>query len=181
MRLLDLSVKQYHALFEQLEQAGRLVREVEAQGWGPFLDRTDLLRELLPSRPAPCARCHRPQTPCRAGLPHTEASWDPALSPVLPVGPPLASRPAFKQGVHVQEVFAGWAGWSAGMEQQGFRAPPVEYFADPLSQSGPRPAFDLRDATVRQRLLAQTKAQERRCPTCGSSAPHALPFAIINA
>ena len=34
MRLLDFSVKQYHALFGQLEQAGRLVREVEAQGWG---------------------------------------------------------------------------------------------------------------------------------------------------
>ena len=148
MRLLDLSVKQYQALFGQLEQAGRLAREVEA----PFLDRTDLVGELLPSRPAPC---DRPQTPCRAGLPHTEVSGNPALTPTLPIGSPLASRPVFKRGVYVQQVFAGWAGWSAGMEQQGFRAvPPVEYFDDPLSQSGPRPAFDLRDATVRQQLLA---------------------------
>ena len=98
MRLLDLTSKQYHILFEQLEQAGRLVREVEAQGWAPFLDRTDLLGKLLPSRPAPCACCHRPQMPCRAGLPHTEAPWDPPLSPVLPVGvfrgPPLSERAA---------------------------------------------------------------------------------------
>ena len=72
MRLLDLSTKEYHALFEHLQQSGRLVREVEAQGWAPFLDRTDLLGELLPSRPAPCARCHRPQTQCRVGLPHSE-------------------------------------------------------------------------------------------------------------
>ena len=48
------------------------------------------------------------------------------------------------------------------MERQSFRvAPPVEYFDDPLSQSGPRLAFDLRDATVRQQLLAQTKAPPR--------------------
>ena len=121
MRLLDLTSKQYHILFEQLEQAGRLVREVEAQGWAPFLDRTDLLGELLPSRPAPCARCHRPQTPCRAGLPHTEAPWGPALSPVLPVGPPLASRPVFKQGVHVRLV--RWYG--ATSSRRVFRGPPL--------------------------------------------------------
>ena len=65
-------------------------------------------------------------------------------------GPPLADRPSFKHGVYVQEVFAGWAGWSAGMVQAGFRAaPPVEYFEDPLYQSGPKPEFDLRDPTVR--------------------------------
>ena len=73
MRLLDLTTKSYHALFEHLEQSGRLVREVDAQGWAVFLDRADLLGELLPSRPAPCARCHRPQTPCRVGLPQSDA------------------------------------------------------------------------------------------------------------
>ena len=38
---------------------------------------------------------------------------------------------------------------------------PVKYFEDPLEQNGPQPAFDLRDAAVRQRLLAQTKAPRR--------------------
>ena len=45
------------------------------------------------------------------------------------------------------------------MAQQGFRAaPPVKYFEDPLSMSGPKPEFDLRDPTVRSTLLTQTKA-----------------------
>ena len=156
MRLLDLSTKAYHALFEHLEQSGRLVREVEAQGWAPFLDRTG---ELLPSRPAPCARCHRPQTQCRVGLPLSDAPWDPALSPTLPARVPLSERPAFQHGVYVQEVFAGWAGWTAGMVQQGFRsALPIQYFEDPLSMTGPKPEFDLRDFTVRSALLEQAKA-----------------------
>ena len=110
MRLLDLSTKSYHTLFEHLEQSGRLVHEVDAQGWAPFLDRTDLLGSffLLAQLPAPCC----------AGLPLR----------------------------------------TAGMAQQAFRtAPPVEYFEDPLSMSGPKLEFDLRDSTVRSALLAQTK------------------------
>ena len=170
MRLLDLSTKDYHTLFEHLEQSGRLVREVEAQGWAPFLDGTDLSGELLPSRPAPCPRCHRPQTQCRVGLPQSEAPRD----PTLPAGTPLSERPAFQHGVYVQEVFAGWAGWTAGMVQQGFRsAPPrIEYFEDPLSNTGPKPEFDLRDSMP---FLKRPRPRLRlRCPTCGSSALRAL-------
>ena len=45
------------------------------------------------------------------------------------------------------------------MLHQGFRAnPPVEYFEDPLSMQGPCPDHDLRDATVRARLLELAKA-----------------------
>ena len=180
MRLLDLSTKAYHALFEHLEQSGRLVREVEAQGWAPFLDRTDLLGELLPSGPAPCARCHRPQTQCRVGLPLSEAPWDPALSPTLPAGVPLSERPAFQHGVYVQEVFAGWAGWTAGMVQQGFRsAPPIEYFEDPLSMTGPSLICGT-PPSVLPFLSRPGLLQRLRCRTCGSSALRVPRFAIIS-
>ena len=84
---------------------------------------------------------------------------DPALSPVLPDTVPLKDRPQFAKGVYVQEVFAGWGGWTQGMLHQGFRADtPIEYFEDPLMMQGPCPEHDLRDATVRARLLEKAKA-----------------------
>ena len=46
MRMLELSTRQFHQLLEALEQSGRLIREVEAEGWGAFLDRIDELGEL---------------------------------------------------------------------------------------------------------------------------------------
>ena len=42
MRLLDLTSSIFHALVERLEQSGRLIREVAASGWAPFLERSDL-------------------------------------------------------------------------------------------------------------------------------------------
>ena len=80
-----------------LEAAGRLVREVTADGWPVYLDSTEALGEFLSSKPAPCARCHRPQT-------QRKAPWDPALSPVLPETIPLRDRPQFVKGVYVQEA-----------------------------------------------------------------------------
>ena len=45
------------------------------------------------------------------------------------------------------------------MLHQGFRADaPIEYFEDPLLLQGPCPEHDLRDATVRARLLEKAKA-----------------------
>ena len=111
-----------------LELSTRQLRQL-LEGHDGTPDCTDELGELIPSNRPPCARCHRPQTPCRVGLPETEASWDPALSRLL-------------KGVHVREGLAGpgWAGWSAEMAQQGFKvAPPVNYFEDPLPQQGARP------------------------------------------
>ena len=45
VRMLELSTRQFHQLLEALEQSGRF-REVEVEGWGAFLDRTDELGEL---------------------------------------------------------------------------------------------------------------------------------------
>ena len=159
MRHVCTTTEQHHDLVHALETAGRLVREVAADGWPVYLDSTEALGEFLSSKPAPCVRCHRPQTQYKVGLPASEAPWDPALSPVLPETTPLKERPQFAKGVYVQEVFAGWGGWTQGMLHQGFRAnPPVEYFEDPLSMQGPCPDHDLRDATVRARLLELAKA-----------------------
>ena len=92
-------------------------------------------------------------------LPASEAPWDPALSPILPNTAPLKDRPQFAKGVYVQEVFAGWGGWTSGMLHQGFRAEtPIEYYEDPLHMTGPRPEYDIRDATVRARLLEKARA-----------------------
>ena len=153
---VDHSVHQ--ALLSALESSGRLIREVQAAGWPTYLDSMESLGEFLSSKPSPCIRCHRPQTQCKVGLPVSEAPWDPALSPVLPDTVPLKDRPQFAKGVYVQEVFAGWGGWTSGMLHQGFRAdPPIEYYEDPLHMSGPRPEFDIRDATVRAKLLDKAR------------------------
>ena len=152
MRHVCTTTEQHHDLVHALETAGRLVREVAADGWPVYLDSTEALGEFLSSKPAPRVRCHRPQTQYKVGLPASEAPWDPALSPVLPETTPLKERPQFAKGVYVQEV-------SQGMLHQGFRAnPPVEYFEDPLSMQGPCPDHDLRDATVRARLLELANA-----------------------
>ena len=62
MRHVCTADEQHHELVHALETAGRLVREVTADGWPVYLDSTEALGEFLSSKPAPCARCHRPQT-----------------------------------------------------------------------------------------------------------------------
>ena len=45
------------------------------------------------------------------------------------------------------------------MLHQDFRAEtPIEYYEDPLHMTGPRPEYDIRDATVRARLLEKARA-----------------------
>ena len=136
----------------------RLVREVQADGWPTYLDSMESLGEFLSSKPSPCIRSHRPQTQYKVGLPASEAPWLPALSPLLPDSVLLKDRPQFAKGIYVQEVFAGWGGWTSGMLHQGFRAdPPIEYYEDPLQLAGPRPEHDIRDATVRAALLEKAR------------------------
>ena len=123
MRLLDLSTKSYHALFEHLEQSGRLVREVDAQGWAPFLDRTGAspfspssLRSL-PSSSDPMSCWTRKVR--RLG---TRLSRRPYA------GPPLSERPVFsKESMSKRSLPDGLGG--PQVWRSSFRtAPPVEYF-----------------------------------------------------
>ena len=159
MRHVQVPAAAHQELLQALEASGRLVREVQADGWPTYLDSMESLGEFLSSKPFPCIRCHRPQTQYKVGLPFSEAPWDPALSPVLPDSVPLKDRPQFAKGIYVQEVFAGWGGWTSGMLRQGFRAdPPIEYYEVPLQLVGPRPEHDIQDAAVRAALLEKARA-----------------------
>ena len=100
---------------------GKVVRDIEAQGWASILEHGDGVGVPMISKQHPCYRCRQPQTPCRAkGDPVTDRpDWDPADVPDLP-STRLQDRPSFRHGLTGQEVFAGWAGWTAGLRNQGF-------------------------------------------------------------
>ena len=68
------SIKQ---LLEIATQGERVVRELEVDGWGSFLEVQDATGDIIPSKPHPCYRCRRPQTPCKAGVEEDDAG-DPA-------------------------------------------------------------------------------------------------------
>ena len=69
-------------------------------------------------------------------------------------GVPLRKRLAFAYGPIGQEVYAGWAGWTKGLQYQGIPCgEPIEYYEDPIQQKGYKPQHDTRDPKVRERLL----------------------------
>ena len=61
-----------------------MVRELEVEGWGSFLEVQESSGEIIPSKPHPCYRCRRPQTPCKAGIEEDDAG-DPAR-PSIEIG-----------------------------------------------------------------------------------------------
>ena len=77
MRTARCSVDQAKQLFEIATHGERVVRELEVEGWGSFLEAQDASGEIIPSKPHPCYRCRRPQTPCKAGVEEDDAG-DPA-------------------------------------------------------------------------------------------------------
>lgn len=81
---------------------------------------------------------------------------------------------AFAYGPRGQEVFAGWAGWTKGLEYQGIKCnEPIEYFEDPLKQKGYKPEHDTRDPKVRARLLGLAGAPP------GPDVPNAWQLGVV--
>ena len=90
---------------------------------------------------------------------------------MLPETIPLRDRPQFAKGVYVQEVFAGWGGWTQGMLHQGFRAnPPARALI--MTFGTPPPEPDCSKWLRRHRMLT--------FPTCGSGARLAPPFVTFS-
>ena len=147
MRALPLPGMRIIELLEHFRPLGKVVRDIEAQGWASFLEHGEGVGVPMVSKQRPCYWCCQPQTPCRAGEGDPVAdrpAWDPA---------DVQDRPSFKHGLIGQEVFAGWAGWTAGLRHQGFScAVPVELYADPLRVQDPQPEHDLTKAPVIKRL-----------------------------
>ena len=77
MRTARCSVDRAKQLLEIATQGERVVRELEVEGWESFLEAQDATGEIIPSKPHPCYRCRRPQTPCKAGVEEDDAG-DPA-------------------------------------------------------------------------------------------------------
>ena len=77
MRTAQCSAVQVKQLLEIATQGARVIRELEVDGWGSFLEAQDAIGDIIPSKPHPCYRCRRPQTPCKAGVEEDDAG-DPA-------------------------------------------------------------------------------------------------------
>ena len=77
MRTAQCSTAQVKQLLEIATQGARVIRELEVDGWGSFLEAQDAIGDIIPSKPHPCYRCRRPQTPCKAGVEEDDAG-DPA-------------------------------------------------------------------------------------------------------
>ena len=77
MRTAQCSTAQAKQLLEIATQGARVIRELEVDGWGSFLEAQDAVGDIIPSKPHPCYRCRRPQTPCKAGVEEDDAG-DPA-------------------------------------------------------------------------------------------------------
>ena len=90
MRALTLQGDAVEDLIVQLQDCGRVSKELEAEGWEAYLEQ-DPATEYLPSKSHPCLRCQRPQTPCRVGVEDEPSLWDPAAVPT-PSGPSLGGR-----------------------------------------------------------------------------------------
>ena len=84
MRTAQCSPVRVKQLLEIATQGERVVRELEVDGWGSFLETQDATGEIIPSKPHPCYRCRRPQTPCKAGVEEDDAG-DPAR-PSIDIG-----------------------------------------------------------------------------------------------
>ena len=77
MRTAQCPAAQVKQLLEIATQGARVIRELEVDGWGSFLEAQDASGDIIPSKPHPCYRCRRPQTPCKAGVEEDDAG-DPA-------------------------------------------------------------------------------------------------------
>ena len=77
MRAAQCSTAQVKQLLEIATPVARVIRELEVDGWGSFLEAQDAIGDIIPSKPHPCYRCRRPQTPCKAGVEEDDA-WVPA-------------------------------------------------------------------------------------------------------
>ena len=67
MRALPLPGTRIIELLEHFRPLGKAVRDIEAQGWASFLERSEGVGVPMLSKQHPCHRCRQPQTPCRAG------------------------------------------------------------------------------------------------------------------
>ena len=164
MRLLQPNYPE--ELFQGLQQNAKVARVLQAEPWQEALDRGAQEDALVPSKLPNCARCQQQHSkPYRVGetQPKPPASFDTCLqeAPQDLSSPekPLKQRLAFAFGPRGQEVFAGWGGWTKGLEYQGIPCnQPIEYFEDPLRQIGYKPDHDTRDPQVRQKLLGLASA-----------------------
>ena len=84
MRTAQCPPAQIKQLLEIATQGERVIRELEVDGWGNFLETQEATGEIIPSKPHPCYRCRRPQTPCKAGVEEDDAG-DPAR-PSIDIG-----------------------------------------------------------------------------------------------
>ena len=84
MRTAQCSPARVKQLLEIATQGERVIRELEVDGWGSFLETQEATGEIIPSKPHPCYRCRRPQTPCKAGVEEDDAG-DPAR-PSIDIG-----------------------------------------------------------------------------------------------
>ena len=77
-----------HHLLKVAEEGARVVRELDATGWGAYLEAHDADAEgdIVPSKPHPCYRCRRPQTPHKA-----RQALDDVGDPARPAPEPVAA------------------------------------------------------------------------------------------
>lgn len=147
-------------LLRGLQQCGKITRVLHTESWQEAIDRGSREDTMVPVKLPDCARCQQQhKRPYRVGEAAAKppASFEACLqetpqdlsSPEVP----LRKRMAFAYGPRGQKVFAGWAGWTKGLEYQGIPCnEPIEYFDDPLKQVGYKPEHDTRDAEVQARL-----------------------------
>ena len=57
MRTAQCSIDRVKQLLEIAMQGERVVRELEVDGWGSFLEAQDATGDIIPSKPHPCYRC----------------------------------------------------------------------------------------------------------------------------
>ena len=147
-------------LIQSLRREQKISRELTVEPWAEALDNSRLEDQLVPAKLPTCARCQQQQKrPYRVGEPVSQppASLESCLEEdpqaLTRGGTPLRHRLAFAYGPVGQEVYAGWAGWTKGLEYQGIPCgEPLEYFEDPLRQQGYKPDHDLRNPDIQSRL-----------------------------
>ncbi|CAL1131402.1 unnamed protein product [Cladocopium goreaui] len=159
MRLL--LPQQPQQLLDHLRTADKVTRELQVEHWRVILDQSKVEDQMVPAKSPACTRCQQQQQrPYRVGegFPLPPASFESCLQDdpqaLQNSGVPLRKRLAFAYGPIGQEVYAGWAGWTKGLQYQGIPCgEPIEYYEDPIEQKGFKPQHDTRDPKVRERLL----------------------------
>ena len=159
MRLL--LPQQPQQLLDHLRTADKVTRELQVEHWRVILDQSKVEDQMVPAKSPACTRCQQQQQrPYRVGegFPLPPASFQSCLQDdpqaLQNSGVPLRKRLAFAYGPIGQEVYAGWAGWTKGLQYQGIPCgEPIEYYEDPIQQKGYKPQHDTRDPKVRERLL----------------------------